>query len=61
MMVMKSYLSFQGSRPVLFYDLSVGESCPLRTPLINQGLRFPPLISSEKNSGLLPVTSEKTS
>jgi len=61
MMVMRSYLTFQGSRPGLFYDLSVGESCPLRIPPINRGLRFPPLISREKDSGLPPVTSEKTS
>jgi len=60
-MVMRPYLSFQGSRPGLFYDLSVGEFCPLRIPLINQGLRLPPLISREKDSGLPPVTSEKTS
>jgi len=56
-MVMRSYLSFQGSRPGLFCDLSAG----VRIPLINQGLRLPPLISREKDSGLSPVTSEKTS
>jgi len=60
-MVIRSFLLFQGSRPGLFYDLSAGESCPLRIPLINQGLRLPPLISREKNSGLPPVTLEKTS
>ena len=37
MMVMRSYLSFQGSRPGLFYDLSAGESCPLRILLDKLG------------------------
>jgi len=68
MMFMSSFLLFQGSRPGLFYDLSAGESCPLRIPPINRGLRFPPLISRENDSGLRlgrarrgpPVTSEKT-
>jgi len=59
-MVMKSYLSFQGSRPGLFYDLFVGDFCPLRI-YASGGLRLPPLISREKDSGLPPVTSEKTS
>jgi hypothetical protein len=30
---MKPFLLFQGSRPGLFYDVSTGESCPLRIPL----------------------------
>ena len=60
MMFMSSFLLFQGSRPGLFCDLSAGESCPLRIPPINRGLRFPPLISRENDSGLPPVTSEKT-
>ncbi len=68
-MVIRSFLLFQGSRPGLFYDLSAGESCPPRIPPINQGLRFPPLISREKDGGLRlgrarrgpPVTTEKTS
>ena len=34
MMFMSSFLLFQGSRPGLFYDLSAGESCPLRIPPI---------------------------
>ena len=59
-MVMSSFLLFQGSRPGLFYDLSAGESCPLRISA-SGGLRFPPLISREKDSGLPPVTTEKTS
>ena len=59
-MVVRSFLLFQGSRPGLFYDLSVGESCPLRISA-SGGLRLPPLISREKDSGLPPVTSEKTS
>ena len=60
-MVIRSFLLFQGSRPGLFYDLSEGESCPLRIPPINRRLRFPPLISREKDGGLPPVTTEKTS
>jgi hypothetical protein len=51
-MVIRSFLLFQGSRPGLFYDLSVGDFCPLRIPPINRGLRLPPLISREKDSGL---------
>ena len=31
-MVMRSSPLFQGSRPGLFYDLSTGESRPLRIP-----------------------------
>ena len=31
-MVMRSFLLFQGFRPGLFYDISTGESCPLRIP-----------------------------
>jgi hypothetical protein len=54
-----SFLSFQGSRPALFNDLSPGESCPLRIPPINRGLRFPPLISREKEEGLPPVTQKR--
>jgi len=27
---MRSFLLFRGSRPGLFYDLSAGDSCPLR-------------------------------
>ena len=59
-MVMKSYLSFQGSRPGLFYDLSVSRQAGLRISAPG-GLRLPPLISREKDGGLPPVTSEKTS
>ena len=29
---MRSFPLFQGSRPGLFYNLSTGESCPLRIP-----------------------------
>ena len=58
---MRSFLLFRGSRPGLFYDLSAGESCPLRIPPTSRGLRFPPLISREKDGGLPPVTKEKIS
>jgi hypothetical protein len=54
-----SFLLFQGSRPGLFNDLSAGESCPLRIPPMNRGLRFPPLISRKKNGGLSPVNQKK--
>jgi len=52
------FLTFQGSRPGLFNDLSAGEFYPLRIPPINRGLRFPPLISREKYGGLPPVTQK---
>ncbi|RLB28915.1 MAG: hypothetical protein DRG66_02865 [Deltaproteobacteria bacterium] len=61
MMVIRAFLLFQGSRLGLFYDVSEGESRPLRIPPINRRLRLPPLISREKHSGLPPVTTEKTS
>jgi len=54
-----SFLPFQGSRPSLFNDLSAGEFCPLRIPPTSRGLRFPPLISREKDGGLSPVTQKK--
>jgi hypothetical protein len=57
---MRPFLQFRGSRPGLFYDLSAGESYPLRISA-SGGLRFPPLISREKNCGLPPITSEKVS
>jgi hypothetical protein len=47
---MRPFLPYRGSRPGLFYDLSAGESCPLRILPRSQGvreLRFPPLISRE--------------
>ena len=56
---MVPFLQCRGSRPGLFYDLSAGESCPLRIPPTSRGLRFPPLISREKHGGLPPGTSEK--
>ena len=31
-MVMRSFLLFRGSRPGLFYDVSTGDSYPLRIP-----------------------------
>jgi len=31
-MGMRSFLLFRGSRPGLFYDLSTGDTCPLRIP-----------------------------
>jgi len=43
----------------LFYDLSAGDSCPLRIPPTSRGLRFPPLISREKDGGLPPVTQKR--
>jgi hypothetical protein len=30
---MRSFVLLQGSQPCLFYDVSTGESCPLRIPL----------------------------
>jgi hypothetical protein len=52
-----SFLPFQGSPAMrdFFNDLSAGESCPLRIPPIDRGLRFPPPISREKHSGLPPA------
>jgi hypothetical protein len=32
-MALKPFLRFRASRPGLFYDLSAGDSCPLRIPL----------------------------
>ncbi len=29
---MRSFLLFRGSQPGLFYDLSTGDTCPLRIP-----------------------------
>jgi hypothetical protein len=43
----------------LFYDLSMGESFPLSTPLAGLGVRFPPRINHEKNEGLPPMSLEK--
>jgi hypothetical protein len=47
--VMTPFLQYRGSRPGLFSDLSMGESCPLRI-LDSVELRFPPLISQEKTA-----------
>jgi hypothetical protein len=58
--VRRHFLAFRGSRPGLFCNLSAGKFCPLRI-LDFVELRFPPLISREKNSGLPPVTSERAS
>ena len=58
---LKSFPRFQGSRSGLFYDLSAGESYPFRIAPTGRGLRFPPLISREKEGGLPPITSEKVS
>jgi len=68
MMVMRSFLLFQGSQPGLFYDLSASRYAGLRISA-SGGLRLPPLISREKDGGLRlgrarrgpPVTTEKTS
>ena len=54
-----SFLRFQGFWPGLFNDLSAGEFCPLRIPPTSRGLRFPPLISREKDGGLSPVTQKR--
>jgi hypothetical protein len=54
-----SFLPFQGSRLGLFNDLSAGEFYPLRIPPIDRGLRFPPLISREKDGVLPPVTQKR--
>jgi hypothetical protein len=57
---MRHFLQFRGSRAGLFYDLSVGDSCPLRIAAFGS-LRFPPQINHEKNGALPPVNSEKAS
>ena len=36
-----------------------GSSTPSAFPRLHRGLRFPPLISGEKDGGLPPVTFEK--
>jgi hypothetical protein len=44
------FLSYRGSRPGLFSDLSAGEFCPLRIlprSQLARELRFPPVISPE--------------
>ena len=60
-MVMRSFLLFRGSQPGLFYDLSTSRRRDSAFPSTGSGLRLPPLISREKDSGLPPVTTEKTS
>ena len=58
------FLSYRGSRPGLFSDLSAGEVCPLRIlprSLLARALRFPPLISPDKDEGLPPGILEKAS
>jgi hypothetical protein len=52
---MRSFLLFRGSRPGLFYDLSGGDSCPLRIPSRTRGLR-PPTSHSSKDLMPLPDT-----
>ena len=43
-----------------FYDLSASRlRAGLRIPPTGRGLRFPPLISREKHSGLPPVTQKR--
>jgi hypothetical protein len=56
--VRRHFLAFRGSRPGLFCNLSAGEFCPLRI-LDFVELRFPPLISREKDEGLPPGIAEK--
>ena len=56
---LRPFLRFRVSRPGLFYDLSTGDSCPLRIPPTSRGLRFPPLISREKHGGLPTVTQKR--
>ena len=58
--VVKTFSSVPSLRPGLFYDLSTGDSCPLRIPPTSRGLRFPPLISREKHGGLPPVTQKRS-
>ena len=68
-MFMRSYLLFQGSPAAkrdLFYDVLTSRfgQAGLRILLRSFGakeLRLPPLIRREKDSGLPPVTAEKTS
>ena len=55
------FLPYRGSRPGLFRDFSAGEFCPLRILPTSRELRFPPLISREKDEGLPPGISEKAS
>ena len=59
-MSLRPFLRFRVSRPGLFYDLSTGDSCPLRIPPTSRGLRFPPLISREKHGGLPTVTQKRS-
>ena len=59
-MSLRPFLRFQVSRPGLFYDLSTGDSSRLRISPTSRGLRFPQLISREKDGGLLPVTQKRS-
>jgi len=61
-MVMRSFLLFRGSQPGLFTTYQQGILAPSAfSPKKSGELRLPPLISREKDSGLPPVTTEKTS
>ena len=60
------FLSYRGSRPGLFSDLSASRFFEaglriLPRSLLARELRFPPLISSEKDEGLPPGILEKAS
>jgi hypothetical protein len=45
--------------PGLFSDLSMGILAPSAFPSARSGLRLPPSISHEKDSGLPPVTQKR--
>lgn len=62
MLVMMPFLQYQGSRPGLFYNLSVGEFYPLRILASSFGaveLRFPPLIRREKTKSSHQVSQKR--
>jgi hypothetical protein len=51
-MALKPFLRFRASRPGLFYDLSAGDSCPLRIPLApSTGLGLWAAVSPTDKSG----------
>jgi len=58
--VVEAFSSVPSLRPGLFYDLSTGDSYPLRIPPTSRGLRFLPLISREKHGGLPTVTQKRS-
>jgi hypothetical protein len=54
-------LFFRSEAPGLVFSAAYlrGSFAPSAFPSTSSGLRFPPLISREKDSGLPPVTTEK--